>query len=238
MIQSQLYSNVKKECGNDISARLLIQYVAGSNKGSTAVGDIFNSPFALRNADSTYTSSAVQENATVGADKKVALKWGPVIPGAVTGVITISEGNTVQFYDDGAGKIYSGTPAARRVVTETASVADTVEGAVIGPEDGQEGRAARVEVTLGDGSQIGTITYGLAADKQALSNQGIGAIYDEATPEITFTADTYNGKGITTNYNYNNTVIPQNDLPILTAKMVGITLQAKARRIAVEKYAA
>lgn len=39
-------------------------------------------------------------------------------------------------------------------------------------------------------------------------------------------------------YEYDNVVIPQNDLPILNAKMEAIPLIAKARRIAVEKYAA
>lgn len=34
-------------------------------------------------------------------------------------------------------------------------------------------------------------------------------------------------------YKYDNVTIPQNDLPVLNAKMEGITLQAKARRIAI-----
>lgn len=44
------------------------------------------------------------------------------------------------------------------------------------------------------------------------------------------------GEGVTTakvRYVYDNIVVPQNDLPILNARMEGITLQARARRIAV-----
>ena len=39
-------------------------------------------------------------------------------------------------------------------------------------------------------------------------------------------------------YVYNNIVVPQNDLPMLKAEMKSIPLIAKARRIAVDKYAA
>ena len=39
-------------------------------------------------------------------------------------------------------------------------------------------------------------------------------------------------------YEYSNIVIPQNDLPMLKAEMKSIPLIAKARRIAVEIYAA
>ena len=39
-------------------------------------------------------------------------------------------------------------------------------------------------------------------------------------------------------YQYNNIVVPQNDLPMLKAEMKSIPLIAKARRIAVDKYAA
>lgn len=39
-------------------------------------------------------------------------------------------------------------------------------------------------------------------------------------------------------YVYDNVVIPQNDLPMVKAKMESIALVAKARRIAVKNYAA
>ena len=180
--------------------------MAGSNKGQTHVGDLFNNPFALRNVDSTYTSSAVEENGAVPAsgDKTVALKWGPVIPGTVSGTV-----GTLSFYDDGAGKVYSGTPASRRVVMESASAGYTVDGVSIGPDNAQEGKAATVEVVVGAGEQIGTITYGLATTKQAMLNAGINQIYDAATPVITFTSEDVAAEAaVTTHYNYNNVVIP------------------------------
>ena len=140
-----------------------------------------------------------------------------------------------------------------RIVNEAASAGDTVDGVNVGPEDGQEGRATRVEVTPTNGAtQIGTIVYGLAADKAAKVNNGIENIYDTETGAVlTFTVTsvttaqgatggtvTLASGALTTDYSYNNIAIPQNDLPILTAKMSAITLQAKARRIAVNTYAA
>ena len=39
-------------------------------------------------------------------------------------------------------------------------------------------------------------------------------------------------------HNLDNVVIPQNDLPIVNAEMKSISLIAKARRVAIEKYVA
>ena len=52
---------------------------------------------------------------------------------------------------------------------------------------------------------------------------------DGKVPASIQTADTK----ITIAYKYDNVIIPQNDLPILNARMEGISLEAKARRIAV-----
>ena len=266
MIQSNLTSDSERLIGNEsIVIQMMesysgylsyIQFVAGSNKGKTAVGDVFNSPFALHNVDSTFTSSSVEENGAISASQTastnntVAIKWGPVIPGTVTGVLVDDTNHTYQakFYDDGNGKLYAGVPSSRRVVTEAASAGDTVDGVSVGPEDAQEGRATRVEVVVpAAATQIGTIVYGLAADKAAKVSNGIENIYGTETAALlTFTATsittaqgatggtvTLASAAITTDYSYNNIAIPQNDLPILTAKMAAITLQAKARRIAV-----
>ena len=52
-----------------------IQYTAGSNKGTTAQGDVLNSPFGLGKVDADYTSARVVE--TLDAGKK--LMWTPVL---------------------------------------------------------------------------------------------------------------------------------------------------------------
>jgi hypothetical protein len=52
-----------------------VEYTAGSNKGETAQGDVFNSPFGLGKVDQDYTGEKVVE--TLGASKK--LMWTPVL---------------------------------------------------------------------------------------------------------------------------------------------------------------
>lgn len=62
-----------------------IQYVAGSNKGETKQGDIFNSPFGLGKVDVNYTADRVVEtvDATGAAVGKGNFKaaWTPVLTG-------------------------------------------------------------------------------------------------------------------------------------------------------------
>ena len=119
-----------------------IEYVAGSKKGQTENGDLFNNPFKLGDVDANYTSQAVVENVEAG---DFVPAWTPVVDNKVTFVAA-----------DG---------------TETEM--DLVDGKVNIAEPG------RVK------------------------------------------------------YQYDNIVIPQNDLPMLRAEMKSIPLIAKARRIAV-----
>ena len=86
-----------------------VQYVAGSKKGATAQGDVFNSPFGLGGVDENYTASKVVE--TIAKDQ-TELAWGPVVEGsiekftdgkwvAVEGTYTPTEGDKVRYeYDN------------------------------------------------------------------------------------------------------------------------------------------
>ncbi len=121
----------------------MIEYVAGSKKGQTENGDLFNNPFRLGDVDANYTSQAVVENVEAG-DFKPA--WTPVV------------GNKVTFIA------------------------------------GDDGRETEMELTEG---------------KVNISKPG------------------------RVKYQYDNIVIPQNDIPMLKAEMKSIPLIAKARRIAV-----
>ena len=73
-----------------------------------------------------------------------------------------------------------------------------------------------------------------AEDIYGFYNEEDKKFYEEATytTPITVASDTKVA------YMYNNIVVPQNDLPTLKAEMKSIALVAKARRIAVKKYAA
>lgn len=56
-----------------------VQYVAGSNKGTTKQGDVFNDPFHLGNVDVNYTSQAVVESFKGnGSTTKFTVGWTPV----------------------------------------------------------------------------------------------------------------------------------------------------------------
>ena len=115
-----------------------LKYTAGSNKGETKNGDVFNSPFGLGKVDANYTSTKVVE--TIAKDQ-TALAWGPVVEGSI----------------------------------------DKFEG----------GAWTKVE----------------------------GAYEPKAGDKV--------------RYEYDNVVIPQNDLPIVNAELANIPLVAKARRIAI-----
>lgn len=57
-----------------------IQYTAGSNKGATQQGDVFNEPFKLGEVDKNYTSAHVVESFVgTGAVTTFQLAWTPVV---------------------------------------------------------------------------------------------------------------------------------------------------------------
>lgn len=133
-----------------------VQYTAGSNKGETTQGEVFNDPFRLGKVDVNYTSERVVETVKVDAQGKATLAWFPIV--------------------------------------NTAEVKPEVVG------------ATGVTITVDD-AQTGAVT---------LAGTGV-----QADAEFRV------------RYVYDNVVIPQNDLPILSARMANIALTAKARRIAI-----
>lgn len=79
--------------------------------------------------------------------------------------------------------------------------------------------------TLADGRVVANVKLPDGATK-------VGSV-DYKTGEIKLDVTNFFDGTLTTTYVYNNIYIPQNDLPLLNAKMDGIPLIAKARRIAV-----
>ena len=189
-----------------------MEYVKGSNKGASTVGDLIDNPFKLGQVDPTYTSSTVVENDTI-ANSKITLKWGPVVPGSIA--FKIGDDN---YFDGGDGKLYKGTFASKRFV----QIQRDAEGAL-------EGVAGHYVVDAGEAVEVGTVTYGYASSKSVT-----GAIYDGAKPEITFTTAPATTDAIAVNYLYNNIAILQQDIPTLTAVRKAITLEVKWRTIRIE----
>ena len=196
------------------------EYVKGSNKGESAVGDLIVNPFKNGKVDPNYTSSTVVENVKPAAGAtEVTLKWGPVVPGSIA--FTIGDDN---YFDGGDGKLYKGTFTSKRFTAEA-----------VDAEDGRlEGQAGRFVIDAGDAEEVGTVTYGFANAKSANPAKGINYIYDANSPKITFTTSPFGvGANATINYIYNNVAIMQNDLPYITVRTKGIYLMAKARRVAI-----
>ena len=212
-----------------------LEYSYGSNKGATSVGNLIENPFARGQVDKNFTASTVQESKTLVApgsgDQVIKLDWSPVVPGTINFKI-----GTTNYLDDGQGHLYSYADGASVSVVAN-FVAEDVD-----PNNGHlEGVAPRFVKTITGATQVtgATVTYGNAATK-GVSHSGVEQIYDASIAAITINGSTGTPlEGATTiNYSYNNVVIPQNDLPIITAEMKGMPLLAKARRIAVNRYAA
>lgn len=152
-----------------------LNYTAGTNKGQTAQGDVFNGVFGLGKVDPEYTSARVTESFVTG---QTTLAWSPVLPGSFKKADDTVLGD-IKVIKAADGSVVYGTFAS-----EAARQAGTL-----------------ASMTFKDATGA-TATYTIVAnDKLA--------------------------------YVYDNQVIPQNDLPILNAKLEAIPLVAKARRIAI-----
>lgn len=152
-----------------------LNYVAGSNKGQTAQGDVFNGVFGLGKVDPEYTSLRVTETFVTG---QTALAWTPILP---------------DMFKDANGT------ALGDIKVIKASDGSVLYGTFASAEARQAGTLA--SMTFKDASGSSASYTIVANDKMA--------------------------------YAYNNVVIPQNDLPILNAKLEAIPLVAHARRIAI-----
>lgn len=180
----------------------MLNFVAGSNKGTVKQGDTFNGFFGMpqeNNSNAQYTSSNVTVTGTGDGTSTATIKldWVSVVEGSVK--IVADKAETETFYvDNGAGELYKATA----LTGYAQSITTLADGRVV------------ANVKLPDGAtKVGSVDY--------------------KTGEIKLDATNFFDGTLTTTYVYNNIYIPQNDLPLLNAKMDGIPLIAKARRIAV-----
>ena len=157
-----------------------LQFVAGSNKGGIAQGDVFNDPFRL----GAMSDNRINYTAALVVD---------VIPA-----------------QEGSGS-YTFTPAWTPVVKGIKTI--VVNGVRVEFNENFIDRYTPEELAT-----VAFYTYKLIA------TDGTVTFADEVVAPTA---------GTKVAYKYDNVVIPQNDLPILNARMNGISLEAKARRIAV-----
>ena len=94
-----------------------LRFVAGSTKGNTQQGTVFNDPLRLGKVDPQYTSSRVTKDYNLTAEtatNKFEMNWKPVVPGTIT---VTTEGMT--YVDDGNGfliEVAAGSSVSRRTV--------------------------------------------------------------------------------------------------------------------------
>ena len=188
-----------------------IKYTAGSTKGNTVQGDVFNDPFRLGKVDPQYTSSRVTKdyNLTESTDS-FAMDWKPVVAGTVSVVV-----GTTTYVDDGEGNLISvpeGGSVARKteMVQPVAQVSDMAD--------------LRLEGVV---PVVKTIVYNADGTPKTTPDGSV----DYAAGTITVTGGVQGAVQVA--YSYNNVLIPQNDIPLLSAKIESMPLLAKARRIAI-----
>ena len=90
-----------------------IQYTAGSNKGETKRGDVFNDPFHLGTSrdgesislDTRYTGAAVVEMVKAGADGSATLAWFPLSSDVAPEIVGGASGQSISVVDAASGKV-------------------------------------------------------------------------------------------------------------------------------------
>ena len=226
-----------------------LNYVAGSDKGGVRRGDLFNGVYAMgqMNEDRmNYTGERVVETIPEGVDF-MALAWTPVI-GSVK--VTDQFGNDVPFelkkaedlkyffdkrlnpnhYD--ADRVYQGAIAA------DAAAIEAQEAIIANPDSTAEQIEAakkQIEQLKAEARMInlGEYKYPEEANPDGWrGGYGTNAKSDLEGKWAVILDPTIEGMK-RVSYIYDNVVIPQDDLPILSAHLESVHLQARARRIAI-----
>ena len=183
-----------------------VQYTAGTNKGQTRQGDVFNDPFKLGNVDVNYTAARVVENFT-GANSAVVASWYPVYTGADVASkpqivsITTSGGVAVPVADDASitvaddGKtltISNGTGTAINA-TDTVKVKYVYDNVVIPQNDLPIVNAEMKSISLVAKARRVAIYYSQIAAFQAKQDYGFSLgdqLAEKAVGQLSYEIDT------------------------------------------------
>jgi hypothetical protein len=185
-----------------------VKYTAGSNKGETSRGDVFNDPFKLGKVDPNYTAARVVESFT-GANSAVTAAWFPVLAG--TGdyaalaprivSITTSAGVAVTVADDASvtvgadGKtltISNGTGTSIGA-TDTVKVAYVYDNIVIPQNDLPIVNAEMASIPLLARARRVAVYYSQIAAFQAKTDYGLDLGYqlaEKAVGQLSYEIDT------------------------------------------------
>lgn len=104
-----------------------IKYTAGSNKGATTQGKVFNSPFGLGDVDVNYTSQNVVEGVTTFTSGTTKVAWHPVVAGTIRALDVdgneVSDPEGTAWTADADGTITAGAYKSGKSATDVAKIA-------------------------------------------------------------------------------------------------------------------
>lgn len=184
----------------------MIEYQAGTTKGETTNGDVFNSPFKLGNVDPNYTAARVVESFT-GANAAVTASWFPVYNGPDTASkaritsITTSAGVAVDVADDASVTVASdgktltlsnGTGTAIGA-TDTVKVAYVYDNVVIPQNDLPMLKAEMKSIPLIAKARRIAVYYSQMAAFQAKTDYGFDLgdqLAEKAVGQLSYEIDT------------------------------------------------
>lgn len=183
-----------------------VQYTAGTNKGQTAQGTVFNDPFKLGDVDVNYTAARVVESFT-GANSPVTAAWFPVYDGADVASkarivsITTSAGTAVEVAADASvtvgtdGKtltLSNGTGTSIGA-TDTVKVAYVYDNVVIPQNDLPIVNAEMKSISLIAKARRVAIYYSQIAAYQAKTDYGFDLgdqLAEKAVGQLSYEIDT------------------------------------------------
>ena len=184
----------------------MIEYQAGSTKGETTNGDVFNSPFKLGNVDSNYTAARVVESFT-GADADVTAAWFPVYNGPDTASkprlvsITAADGTAVEVAADATitvgtdGKTLTISNGSGTAIgaTDTVKVAYVYDNVVIPQNDLPMLKAEMKSIPLIAKARRIAVYYSQMAAFQAKTDYGFDLgdqLAEKAVGQLSYEIDT------------------------------------------------
>lgn len=200
----------------------MLNYVAGSDKGGVRRGDLFNGVYAMGRMTEdrmNYTGERVVEILPAG-QQAMALAWTPVV-GSIK--VMAMDGSEVDFrVVDAADLKYF---FDKRLNPNHYDEEGKYQGA-LAVVDGKEGFDREIE--LGEYKDPAEDAFGWRGGYGTMAKNA-----DNPEAKKAVILSEISDLPCKVAYVYDNVVIPQDDLPILSAHLESIHLQARARRIAI-----
>jgi hypothetical protein len=181
-----------------------VQYTAGTNKGQTKQGDVFNDPFKLGNVDVNYTAARVVEEFT---GSSATASWFPVYTGAdvasrarITSITTadgtaveVAADATVTVAEDGKTLTLSNGTGTAIGNTDKVKVAYVYDNVVIPQNDLPIVNAEMKSISLIAKARRVAIYYSQIAAYQAKTDYGFDLgdqLAEKAVGQLSYEIDT------------------------------------------------